>query len=108
MDTLEIIRRLITAARRQVDASMKDTTTEQFNWVPSGTANPISAIFIHCLLSEDFFVQAVLQGKSRLWEENSWMEKTGVKNTPGYGGGWEEFKHIQVDIAPLLDYQQAV
>ena len=108
MDTLELIRRLITAGHRQLDASMKDTTTEQFNWVPCGTANPISTTYIHCLLSEDFFVQAVLQIKPRLWEENCCMEKTGVKNTPGYGGGWEEFKHMQVEIGPLEDYQQTV
>ena len=108
MDTLEFFRRLLVAAHRQLDASMKDTTVEQFNWAPEGTANPISATFIHCLNSEDFFVQVILQGKRLLWEEDGCMEKTGVKKTPGYGGGWEEFKHMQVEMGPLLDYQQTV
>jgi uncharacterized damage-inducible protein DinB len=108
MDTLEFFRRLFAAAHRQLDASMKDTTAEQFNWVPCETANPISATFIHCLNSEDFFVQVILQGKRLLWEEGGYMEKTGVKKTPGYGGGWEEFRHMQVEIGPLLDYQKTV
>jgi len=42
METLEFIRRLIAAGHRQLDASMKDTTPDQFNWTPTGTANPIS------------------------------------------------------------------
>ena len=108
METLEFIRRLIAAGHRQLDASMKDITPDQFNWTPTGTANPISATYIHSLNSEDFFVQALLQGKPRLWEENGCAEKTGIVKTPGYGGGWEEFKTMRVDITPLLEYQQAV
>jgi hypothetical protein len=108
METLEFIRRLIAAGHRQLDASMKDTTPDQFNWTPTGTANPISATYIHSLNSEDFFVQALLQGKPRLWEENGCAEKTGIVKTPGYGGGWEEFKTMRVDITPLLEYQQQV
>jgi hypothetical protein len=108
METLEFIRRLIAAGHRQLDASMKDITPDQFNWTPTGTANPISATYIHSLNSEDFFVQALLQGKPRLWEENGCAEKTGIVKTPGYGGGWEEFKTMRVDITPLLEYQQQV
>ena len=108
METLEFIQHMFAASHRQMDAAMKDMTAEQFNWVPTGTANPISATYIHSLNSEDFFVQAVLQGKARLWEENCCSEKTGIMKTPGYGGGWEEFKHMHVEVAPFLEYQQAV
>jgi len=100
METLEFIQHMFAASHRQMDAAMKDMTAEQFNWVPTGTANPISATYIHSLNSEDFFVQAVLQGKARLWEENCCSEKTGIMKTPGYGGGWEEFKHMHVEVAP--------
>jgi hypothetical protein len=108
MDTFEFIRNMFAGSHRQIDAAMKDMTADQFNWVPTGTANPISATYIHSLNSEDFFVQAVLQGKPRLWEETNCAEKTGIVKTPGYGGGWEEFKHMRVEIATLLEYQQAV
>jgi hypothetical protein len=108
MDTIEFIHQLIAAARQQVDDSMTGTTTEQFNWTPPGTANPISAVFVHLLNSEDFFVQNLLQGKSRLWEAGGWGKKTGVKNTPGYGGNWDEFKQITLPMEPMLAYQQVV
>ena len=108
MDTIELVKLMIAVARRHSDDALKDVTATQFNWAPPGTANTISAIFVHYLLSEDFFFQKVIQGKERLWEEGSWSEKTGVQHTPDYGGNWDEFKHMTVNMAPVLDYQQAV
>ncbi len=108
MDTIEFIWELIAAVRNQTDASMKDTTVEQFNWTPHGTASPISAIFVHLLNSEDFFLQTIIQGKPRIWEGGGWGEKTGVKNTPDYGGNWDEFKHITLALEPVLAYQGVV
>ena len=108
MDTIAFIRQTIEAVHGQVDDSTSGLTVEQLNSVPSGTANPISAVFVHCLNSEDFFIQTVLQGKPRLWEAQGWAEKTGVKNTPGYGGNWDEFKHMTLALEPILAYQQVV
>ena len=107
MDTIEFIRQLVAAVRRQTDESMKDMTVEQFNWTPPGTANPISAIFVHLLNSEDAFVQTLMQGKPKLWDEGGWAEKTGVKVTPGYSGGWE-VKNMTLALEPILAYQQVV
>ena len=108
MDTIEFIRQLVAAVRRQTDESMKDMTVEQFNWTPPGTANPISATFVHFLNSEDAFVQTLMQGKPKLWDEGGWAEKTGVKVTPGYSGGWEEVKNKTLALEPMLAYQQVV
>ena len=108
MDTIEFIRQLIAGVRRQTDEAMKDLTVEQFNWTPPGSANPISAIFVHFLNSEDAFVQVQMQGKPKLWDGGGWAEKTGVKVPPGYSGGWEEVKHMTLALEPVLAYQQVV
>jgi hypothetical protein len=108
MNSIEFIRQLVMALRRQTDEAMKDMTVEQFNWAPPGSANPISAIFVHFLNSEDAFVQTQMQGKPKLWEEGGWAEKTGVKVPPGYSGGWEEVKHMTLALEPLLAYQEVV
>jgi hypothetical protein len=108
MDTIAFIRQLLTAVRRQTDEAMKDLTVEQFNWTPPGSANPISAIFVHFLNSEDAFIQTQMQGKPKLWDEGGWAEKTGVKVPPGYSGGWEEVKNMTLSLEPILAYQQAV
>ena len=86
METIEFIRQLIAAVRRQTDEAMKDMTVEQFNWTPPGSANPISAIFVHFLNSEDAFVQTQMQGKPKLREAGGWAEKTGVKVPPSAVG----------------------
>jgi DinB superfamily len=108
MDTIEFIRQLLAGVRRQTDESMKDMTVEQFNWTPPGSANSISAIFVHFLNSEDAFVQTQMQGKAKLWDEGGWAEKTGVKVPPGYSGGWEEVKNMTLELEPILAYQQVV
>jgi uncharacterized damage-inducible protein DinB len=108
METKEFIYQMIAAVRRQTDATIKGTTAEQFNWAPPGTANTISATMIHFLNSEDFFVQVILQGKTRLWEQDGWGEKTSVKNTPEIGKNWDEFKHMTLALEPILAYQEAV
>jgi hypothetical protein len=108
MDTNDFIRQLLAAVRRQTDEAMKDMTVEQFNWTPPGSANPISAIFVHFLNSEDSFIQVQMQGKPKIWDEGGWAEKTGVKVPPGYSGGWEEVKNMTLALEPLLAYQQAV
>jgi uncharacterized damage-inducible protein DinB len=108
MDTIEFIKQLMAGVRRQTDEAMKDMTVEQFNWTPPGSANSISAIFVHFLNSEDAFVQVQMQGKPKVWDEGGWAEKTGVKVPPGYSGGWEEVKNMTLALEPILAYQQAV
>ena len=108
MDTVEFIRDLDAHMRRLVDDAMQDTTIAQFNWAPPGTASPISAIFLHLLTSEDYFIQSVLQGKPRLWESAGWSNKTGVKDTPDFGGNWGSFKQMSLDMEPMVAYQAAV
>ena len=108
MDTIEFIRILIENAHHQADDAIKDTTTSEFNWAPPGTANPISAIMVHYLTSEDFFVQTVLRDVPKLWEEGGWGQKAGVINIPDYGGNWDEFKHKTLAMKPVFSYQKVV
>jgi hypothetical protein len=107
MDTIEFIRQVVAAVHCQTDESMKDMTVKQFNWTPPGSANSISAIFVHFLNSKDTFGQTLMQGKPKLWGEGGWAEKTGGKVPPGYSGGWAEVKNTTLAQSPMLDYQQA-
>jgi hypothetical protein len=47
-------------------------------------------------------------GMDQVWDKGGWQAQTGVKNTSGYGGNWDEFKHMKVALEPVLAYQQAV
>ena len=108
MEILDYIHRQVASMRTTVTVTMKDVTVEQFNWAPPGTMNTISATFIHLTSVEDSFVQGILQGKPRVWDAGGWSGKTAVKKTPGFGENWDEFKHLHLDPALILEYQQAV
>ena len=108
MDIFEYIQRQMVGMRRMVDMTMKDMTAELFNWPSPGTANTISATFIHLMSVEDHFVQGIIQGKPRLWDSGGLSGQTGVQKTPGIGENWDEFKHRQIALQPLLEYKTAV
>lgn len=94
--------------RRTIDSTMKDMTPELFNWAPPGTANTISATFVHLVNTEDYFIQVIIQEISPEWLSSDWSTKTSIPKPPGIGEDWSEFKHRQIALQPLLDYKTAV
>ena len=102
------IQELIIDVRSQIDTVMKDMTDEQFNWKPSGTANPISAIFIHLVGAEDDFIQAVLQHRPPCWEEQAWGVKIGIPTPPMPGHGWHDAVTAPLKVIQLRAYEQEV
>ncbi len=94
--------------RRTIDRTMKDMTPELFKWAPPGTANTISATFVHFIHTEDHFIHGIIQGIPTDWENGGWSKKTGIPKPPGIGEDWSEFKHRQTDMQPLLDYKTVV
>jgi uncharacterized damage-inducible protein DinB len=108
MDAADFIRRQIAAVRRQVGAVLRDTTDEQLNWVPPGTANTIGATYLHLLTSEDGYVQAVILGRPRVWETGNWSETIGLSAPPGRGRNWDEIRSMAFSLAALQAYEQAV
>jgi uncharacterized damage-inducible protein DinB len=108
MEIQEYIKLQIAGARNQCDSVLNAITNEQFNWTPPGTANPISATFVHMLASEDRSVQVTLQGKARLWETEGWVDKLGMKDPPGHGENWEEARSKNWTLLSLLGYEQSV
>ncbi len=108
MNIIEYIQREMAGVRRAVDRTMKDMSPKLFNWAPPGTANTISATFIHLMNVEDNFIQKIIQDKPSVWESGAWSEKTGVQKPPSIGEDWSEFKNRLIPIQPLLDYKLAV
>jgi hypothetical protein len=108
MNVIEYIQLQMVGVRRSVDRVMNDITPELFNWAPPGTANTISATFVHFMRAEDEFIQEVIQDKPSVWETGGWSQKTGIQNPPGIGEDWSEYKHRKIAIQPLQDYKAAV
>jgi hypothetical protein len=108
MDVKTYLQRQMANVHSQIDTVMKDITDEIFNWPPSGAISPISAIFIHMLTAEDYFIQSIIQGKLPCWVTQEWDRKIDVPIVPEQGRSWEEFKTIQIQVAPVLSYEQII
>jgi hypothetical protein len=109
MDTITFIRQVVANMHSDADNVLKDTTDEQFNWMPPEMENPMSAIAIHILAAEDDFIHPVLLHQPSLWEVQGWEQQIGVRVPPGPGRGWQDFKDYRfVKVAPVLEYKQVV
>jgi uncharacterized damage-inducible protein DinB len=108
MEVQEFIQKQIAAAHRLVDAGMTGLTDAQLNWLPTGTANTISATVMHILGGEDNYIQGFIQGKPTLFAEGGWAAKIGVAAPPRPGQSWDEYKSKTLAVAPLLEFQQVV
>ncbi len=108
MDAKEFINLELQEMRGLFTASLQNMTEEQFNWVPGTAANPIRAIAMHAWGAEDYFIQTILQNKSRIFESEHWDEKLGLTNTPGRGRGWDAAVTTQLSLAKALEYYAEV
>jgi hypothetical protein len=108
MDAITYLELQVAALRRQANMTLAETTDQQLNWSPPGTANSIAVTLLHNIAGEDLFIQSILQGKALVWETQGWGEKIGIAQAPGGGQGWEEARQATFTLAPILAYQEAV
>ncbi|MDR3574069.1 MAG: DinB family protein [Anaerolineaceae bacterium] len=108
MEIIEYIQKQFSGARRQVEAVLKDTTPDQLNWTPPGTANSIGVTLVHLISSEDVSFNQILKCQKSLWETENWSEKIGLSAPPGRVNGWDEIKNKTLELEPVLSYAKSV
>jgi hypothetical protein len=106
MSAIALLREQIQHAHELLDATVADVTPEQAHWVPPGTANPLSATYVHAIASEDAVVQMILQGGAPLYA-TVWEGRTGISEVqPLSSPEWA--RRVQVDLPALHEYARAV
>ena len=107
METVVYVQKQLAAAKRQFDGVMQETTEEQINWKPGGTANTIGVTLVHLANTLDNSFQKVLQDRPSLWEKEGWGEKLGLSGPPGRVNGWDEIKSKHLALEPVSGYAAA-
>ena len=97
-------------AHQVADGTIDGVTDEVASFMPQGKANPISGLFAHVLMSEDFFIHGLLQKKEPLFA-TSWKNKTGASEVQPTE--WETaypkwLKEVKVEMAQMKEYAKAV
>ena len=106
MHATSLLREQIQQAHGFLDATVQDVTPEQAHWAPPGVANPLSATYVHAIVSEDVAINMILKGGAPLFA-SEWTEKTGISEIQPLTT-FEWARRVQVDLPVLHRYAQAV
>ena len=83
MELTDYIKLQVSGSRRYLDSAIADTAPAMVNAKVGEHCNTIAAVYAHVIGGEDYFVNAALQGKPRLWESEGWAQKLGITSAPG-------------------------
>jgi hypothetical protein len=108
MDAVTYIQRQVAGMWRLGDAILQDLTDEHLNWAPPGAVDSIGVILVHILADDDFYIQALLRGRPRLWEADGWGARLGLTTPPVNDQGWGEIRRTPLAVASVLGYAHAV
>lgn len=97
-------------AHKNLELTLDGVTNEIAAFQPEGKANPIAGTYAHVIMSEDFFVHGLLQGKPTLFD-TEWKDKTGASEIQPTE--WETaypkwLREVKVDIEEMKKYAQVV
>lgn len=104
MDALALYRYQLAQSHRIMETVVRDLTDDELNLkLPGSTINPIAAIYMHALMSEDNFIHTVCQEKPTLYEAENWGDRLGVTRVGGQMAEWG----IQVRIVKHIAREYA-
>jgi len=97
-------------AHQVTNGTIEGVTDEVASFMPPGKANPIAGLYAHALMSEDFFIHGLLQGKDPMFAA-SWKDKTGASEVQPTE--WETaypkwLKEVKVDMTQIREYAKAL
>lgn len=105
---IEILRGIFKQSHDVLENTLADVDEAMLNWQPPGIANSIGANYAHIVTGEDFLVNVMMRQGAPLLA-SSWAGKTGLSELPPVGGGMHEWgQRVQIDLAALRAYAQAV
>lgn len=109
MDVITYIQTQFLGLReRQSVVTLAGITEAQLNHILPAGANKIGAILLHAIQGEDLFIQKFFQHKPLVWESQGWSSRVGIPHPPSGDVGWEEARLADLQLEPILAYQQAV
>jgi len=107
MSTAATLQSYFKFAHDWFEGTMQGVTLELAHWQPQGKAQPIGANYIHVLTTEDFMVNAIIQGGAPLMA-SSFADKAGFNEAPPPGNRDEWASRVKVDLNAANAYAQAV
>jgi hypothetical protein len=102
-----LLQQYITFSHDTLEATLGEPTADQARAMPAGRANSIAANYAHVVTSEDYFVNAMAQGKPPLMA-TTMAGATGLSEPPQQGDWSEWARGVEIDMPALRAYAGAV
>src|SRR5688572_8899677 len=78
MELRDVIKTQVDQAHSTMLSVIDDLSDDQLhNRLPGATINPIANVFVHAVIAEDRFTNAVLRGGARMFD-SGWGERLGL------------------------------
>ena len=107
MDAVALIRSQTKVAHDWLEGTMEDVSPEMAHHLPPGVAHPIGSRYAHQAVAEDNLIAMVKHSPSLY--TTSWLGKTGIPDpNPAFNSPTEWARSVQLDMAALRQYSQAV
>jgi uncharacterized damage-inducible protein DinB len=106
MDAVDALTRAINASHQWYQGTVADVTSEQANYLPSGTAHPIGELAAHIVQGEDGIINGMLLGEQTVWEQGGWEQKLGIPNMQRLDK--ESARSFKCEVSALKEYTDAV
>jgi hypothetical protein len=111
MNTVELTQYSLGNAFDILGQVAADLTQEQADWMPTGIANPIGALYWHAVSGADEVVHQWCRGQEPLHQKDGWREKVLTVSVPEpeHGGDYLAYmRAIRVDLPAIHEYTKAV
>lgn len=106
MNATILLQEQIQQAHGFLQATMEDVTSEQAHFIPTGTANPIAATYVHAIASEDLAINMVLKGGAPLYA-GLCEDETGISEVQPLST-FEWARRVRIDLPVVKLYARAV
>ena len=98
-------------AHNNLQSTFEGVTEEVAHYQPPEKANPIAGTYAHLVFSEDFFIQMLIQGKTPMFDQDEWKDKTGASEVQP--AEWENaypkwLREVRLDLKRFQEYTNAV
>jgi len=107
---VQLLLQYLKDAHQYMNQTMEGVTNEVAAHIPDGRANPIAGTYAHLIMSEDFFINGLIQHKQPLFETD-WKDKTGaseIQPTEWVTAFPKWLKEVTIDIDQMNKYAQSV
>ena len=108
MEINDFILKFLERLKMALTNTVSDLEPDELKWQAGPQANPIGFILWHQIRAEDRFINAMLQQKPQVWEQEKWYQKMNLSGDPNDTGSGYTAEQVAAFAVPELEVFRSV